>query len=244
MTGERMYPVLPCPDLDEALDFWAAVGFRQTFVQRRPYPCAVVERDDMAVHLSGIDGFDPATSVSSVVVVVPDAGALHASFAAGLRARYGRLPVSGAPRLLRPRRKQGTTTGFSLVDTGGCWVRFYGSTEDGGTDGGSDEDAAAGDGDVLRRAVEVAARQGDARGEEDVALGVLDRALARHPDVAGPSRVRALLYRGELLVRLGRPADAATALDQAGAVDLTPQEALEVQEERDHVAALVHEAGA
>jgi RNA polymerase sigma-70 factor (ECF subfamily) len=53
MTGERSYPVLPCPDLDEALEFYRALGFEVTFSQRRPYPCAVVAREDLHIQASG-----------------------------------------------------------------------------------------------------------------------------------------------------------------------------------------------
>jgi len=66
-----------------------------------------------------VDGFDPATSLGSVIVVVPDAEALYKTFAHGLRQAYGRLPSAGIPRILRPRRKQGTTAGFTVVDVGG-----------------------------------------------------------------------------------------------------------------------------
>lgn len=232
-----MYPVLTCPDLDDALDLYAALGFRRTFHQARPYPCAVVQRDDMAVHLSGVDGYDPAASVGSAIIVVPDAAALHASFAAGLRERYGRLPSAGVPRLLRPRRKQGTTTGFSVVDTGGNWLRFYGAADVADDAGHAERAEGAEDGTRatgLARALEVAARQGDARGDHAQALAVLDRALARHPDAAPVDRVRALLYRAELLVRAGDRAAARDAGREAAAVPLTDAERRELADDLAH----------
>ncbi|MFC8193195.1 hypothetical protein ACFUMH_16185 [Cellulomonas sp. NPDC057328] len=232
MTGERLYPVLTFPDLDEALDFYAALGFRTTYRQLRPYASGVVQRDDMAIHLSGVDGYDPAASLGSAIVVVPDAGALYASFAAGLRERYGRLPSAGVPRLLRPRRKQGTTTGFTVVDTGGNWLRFYGTADV------ADGDAEDGDGATrstgLARALEVAARQGDARGDEATALAVLERALVRHPDGAPEDRVRVLLYRAELLVRTGDPDAARAALDAATAVPLDAAQRAAVADDLAH----------
>ena len=167
----------------------------------------MVRREDVVVHLSGIAGFDPATSVSSVVVTVPDVEGWYSAFAAGLRQHYGRVPVSGVPRLLRIRRKQGTASGFSLVDTGGCWLRFYrtGATED---DPGR---RTVG----LARVLEVAARQGDARGDDAAALAVLDRGLERHPAASAEDRAEALRYRAELLVRLGRDDEVAAVLDAA-----------------------------
>ncbi len=132
IAGERMYPILPCRDLDEAIAFYEALGFERTYRQVRPNPHAVVARGDLAVHLAGIEGFDPEQSYASVIIVVPDPDALYASFAAGLRAAYGRLPVSGIPRMVRPRKRWGTVYGFSVVDVGGNWLRFsrIGDTEE------------------------------------------------------------------------------------------------------------------
>jgi hypothetical protein len=166
-----------------------------------------------------------------VIVTVPDAEALHAQFAAGLRERFGRVPAAGIPRMLRPRRKQGTAAGFTVVDVGGNWLRIYRAADV--ADGAEPEPSSSG----LARAVEVVARQGDARGDEAQALRVLDAGLTRHPDALPADRVRALAYRAELLVRLGRVvaargtlAEAACIADGAAAADLA------------HAARLVDEA--
>ena len=98
MAGERMYPILTVPDIDAAINFYEALGFRRTFRQLRPYPCAVVAYEDLVVHLSGVDGFDPSTSLGSVIVTVPEAEELYVVLAAGLRQAYG--PV--APHLSGP----------------------------------------------------------------------------------------------------------------------------------------------
>lgn len=216
VAGERTHPILTFPDLDEAIAFYEALGFRRTYRQLRPNPYAVVEFEDIIMHLSGVEGFDPTTSLGSVAVVVPDAEALYAAFAAGLRQAYGRLPSAGIPRILRPRRKQGTTAGFTVVDVGGNWLRVYraGDSEDDGPDRSRG----------LTRVVEVAARQGDSHGDDAVALEVLDRGLARHTDAPAVERARALLYRAELLTRLGRGDEAATALQSAQA-GLTEEDA-------------------
>jgi hypothetical protein len=61
MAGERTYAILPCPDLVEAVAFYAALGFVVTYQQQRPNPYAVVGLDDIVIHLAGVDGFDPET---------------------------------------------------------------------------------------------------------------------------------------------------------------------------------------
>jgi catechol 2,3-dioxygenase-like lactoylglutathione lyase family enzyme len=208
MTGERTYPVLPCADLDEALAFYTALGFTVTFEQHRPYACAVVELDDIAIHLYAMDGFDPATSYGSAIITVAEPGERHDAFKAGLRERYGKVPIKGIPRLLPPRRKAGTATGFSVVDVGGNWLRFYRP--------GSSEDDPAERRSGLLRVVDVAARQGDSRGDETQAIAVLDAGLARHPDAPPIEVFEALLYRAELTARTG--ADAAPDLATASAL--------------------------
>ena len=132
MAGERTYAILPCRTLDDVLPFYEALGFVVTFRQERPNPYLVVRREDLHLHFAAIDGFDPEHSYASVIVVVPDAEALYQDFAAGLRAAYGRVPTTKIPRLLRPRRKRGTVSGFSVVDPGGNWLRVsrQGDTED------------------------------------------------------------------------------------------------------------------
>ncbi len=188
VPGERTHPILPCADLDQALNFYNALGFAVTYQQRRPNPYAVVELDDMVIHLSGLDGFDAATSYASVIITVPQLEQLHESFKEGLRSSYGKVPIKGIPRLLQPRRKAGTPTGFSVVDVGGNWLRFFSTGAPG------DEIPRTG----LGRVIDVAARQGDARGDEARATAVLDAGLLRYPHAPAAERDEALAYRAEL----------------------------------------------
>jgi catechol 2,3-dioxygenase-like lactoylglutathione lyase family enzyme len=200
MAGERTYPILPCADLDDALTFYLALGFAVTYEQRRPNPHAVVELEEIAIHLSGIDGFDPASSYGSAIITVPDPEHLHAAFKAGLRDRFGKVPMKGIPRLLPPRRKAGTATGFTVVDPGGNWLRFYRTA--------AVEEEPADRRSGLGRAIDVAARQGDARGDEAQAIAVLDAGLIRHPDAPALELFEALLYRAELRGRIGQNPEA------------------------------------
>jgi len=127
MTGERTVPLLPCASIDEIEDFYTALGFDRTYRQLRPNPHVVMERDDIGLHFFGMPDFVPANSYGSCLVVVPDISALHSAFATGLRARYGKLPIAGIPRITRPRARKNAegVTGFSVVDPGGNWIRFY-----------------------------------------------------------------------------------------------------------------------
>lgn len=217
MANERMYPLLPCRDIDEAIAFYEALGFKRTYRQVRPNPYVVMAREDIHIHLFGMDGFNPADSYGSVIIVVPDPDALYHAFAAGLRTAYGKLPVSGIPRILRPRKRYGTVRGFSVVDVGGNWLRISkaGDTED---------DANAEKATGLAQIVLTAARLGDARGDEALALKTLEGGIARFSDAPALEMARALLYRAELAVRLKDAALADVSLERTRALALTEDE--------------------
>jgi catechol 2,3-dioxygenase-like lactoylglutathione lyase family enzyme len=234
MPKELMYPILPCRDIDEAIAFYEALGFRRTYRQVRPNPYAVVARGDLQVHLGGIPGFDPAQSYASVIVVVPDPDALYHAFADGLRRAYGRLPVSGIPRITRPRKRYGTVDGFTVVDVGGNWLRVSRA-------GDTEESAEHADGG-LPGVIEVSARLADAHGDVALALRTLESGLRRHSGASRQDRARALLYRAELAVRLGDVARARSSLDDADALGLTMDELALIEADRAHVSELVAEA--
>jgi hypothetical protein len=233
MAGERTYPILPCPDIDEAISFYEALGFRRTYRQLAPNPCAVVAREDIQIHLCGIPGFDPAGSYGSAIIVVPDVDAIYHSFAAGLRKVYGKLPVVGFPRMVRPRKKFGTVRGFSVVDVGGNWLRFYklGDKEEDG-----DESKATG---LLKR-LEVATRLGDAHGDEARALKALEDGLKQYPDAPPLDYAKVMLYRAELAVRLGNAELARSSLSAVLALKLKKKEKIEIAEEIAHAEELVN----
>jgi catechol 2,3-dioxygenase-like lactoylglutathione lyase family enzyme len=236
MANERTYPCLPCADLDSSIAFYETLGFRRTYRQSRPNPYAVVVLEDLHVHLFGMEGFNPQDSYGTVIVAVPDPDGLYRAFADKLRAAYGRLPVAGIPRILRPRKKYGTVTGFSVVDPGGNWLRIHklGDSED---EDPADQPAG------LAKLVEVAARLGDAHGDDRRALATLDAGLARHADAAPLDLVRAHLYRSELALRLDMPEQAATSLAAAESVPLAAADRDAVEQELAHVTELVRGVG-
>jgi hypothetical protein len=213
MANERTYSCLPFPNVDEAITFYEALGFTQTYRQVKPNPYAVVALEEIQIHLFGMPNFNPADSYGTVIVVVPDPDALYQQFAAGLRAAYGKLPVAGIPRLLRPRKKFGTVRGFSVVDVGGNWLRIskLGDTE---------EEAAAEKATGLAQVLLVATRLGDAHGDDAKALKTLETGLKRYPDAPPLDQAQALLYRAELAVRLNDQALAAASLAAVRALAL------------------------
>jgi hypothetical protein len=97
--------------------------------------------------------------------------------------------VAGIPRITRPRRKHGTSGGFTVEDPGGNWLRISSSGSAPEADGGG----------PFERVMLNAARQGDARGNEAAAIAVLEAGLTRHADATAVERVPVLVYLAELL---------------------------------------------
>jgi hypothetical protein len=212
VANDRTIPILPCQSLDDILPFYEALGFEAAFRQVRPNPYLCLNRGDLDLHFCEVAGFDPATSVASVILLVADVGALFDAFAAGLRGTYGKLPLSGIPRITRPRRKQGTTGGFTIVDPGGTWLRV--------TSAGEPDPAPS---SRLDRVLRNAARQADSHGDESTGVRVLETGLARHSDAPAVERVPALVYLAELLVRTGDRKRALSVLADVRGLDLTAE---------------------
>jgi catechol 2,3-dioxygenase-like lactoylglutathione lyase family enzyme len=225
-------PALPCRDLDETVSFYEALGFSQTYRQRRPNPYAAVRREAIEIHLFSVQGFDPEQSHGNVIVVVPDPDDLYLAFANGLRAAYGKLPSTGIPRILRPRKRSGTVRGFSVVDPGGNWLRVsrLGDTE---------EEAGEARPTGLARVIENAARLSDSKGDDSAAAGILDAGLARFVDAPTVERARALLFRAELAVRMDDAGGATAALAMTQALPLSDDERAEVADDIAHAEELV-----
>ena len=223
-------PLLPCPDLDEALEFYEHLGFQRTYRQIRPNPYGSVERSGIGIGLFGIDGFDPAESYASAILVVEDLDGWYRDFAAGFRYRYGKLRATGIPRILRPRKRQGELRGFTVVDTGGNWLRL--------SQLGDKEPATRATG--LAQVMENAARLGDSHGDVERALAVLTAGLDRYPGAPAIERARAHLYTAELAARLGDMPRAFSALDSARASDLSEIEEGEISGDLAHAEEIVN----
>jgi catechol 2,3-dioxygenase-like lactoylglutathione lyase family enzyme len=235
MANERTYPCLPCRDIDESIAFYESLGFKKTYRQLRPNPYAVVALEEIQIHLFGMEGFDPANSYGSVIVAVPNPDSLYHDFAAGLRKRYGKLPVAGIPRILQPRKKYGTVRGFSVVDPGGNWLRIYKLGE-------SEEKDSAEKAEGLAQIIYVAARLGDAHGDEALALKTLESGLARFRETAAAMDLaKAYLYRAELAVRTKDHELAQSSLTTAKSLELSDDEKAALIEEFAHVTELINQ---
>jgi hypothetical protein len=185
--------MLPCADIDQIAEFFMALGFKVTYRQTKPNPYVALEGHGFPLHYYGLEGHRAEESHSTCGVVVNDTEPLFEAFAAGLRANYGRLPVSGYPRITRPRPRKnaGGLSGFSLVDPAGNWIRIMrkGSAQ------------PEGETSRLRRSLLDAIVLADSHGDVAQAAKILQGAV-RRADREDPAMAEVLEFLDELRVRL------------------------------------------
>ncbi|MFG1778163.1 VOC family protein [Micromonospora sp. NPDC049048] len=220
MANEVTVPLLPCASIDDIAAFYEVLGFRTTYKQRKPNPYVALQREDLNLHFFEIAGFDPEQSYGSCLVLTSDIEGLHRAFAAGMRAAYGKVLVSGTPRMTRPRARKNYDGlgGFSVIDPGGNWIRVVRHAS------APAEPATAPEG-RLARALANAVVQADSRGDVRQAVRILDGALT-HPraDDDPVTQVEVLIYRAELAMVLHDPETATDMLARAERVVLGEDE--------------------
>ena len=192
----QVIPMLPCSDIDEIVAFYEPLGFVVTYRQTRPSPYVVVEGYGYPVHYYGLDGHRPEESHSTCGILVADTGALFESLAAGLRAVYGKLPMSGYPRITRPRPRKNADgqTGFSLIDPAGNWIRIFRA-------GPIEQTDAEAEPSPLRESFLNAIVLADSKGDPAQAAKIL-RGAIRRADLADPALPEAREFLDELEERL------------------------------------------
>jgi catechol 2,3-dioxygenase-like lactoylglutathione lyase family enzyme len=200
VANELTVPALPCRSIDEVEAFYTALGFTRTYRQVRPNPYLALRWEDAELHFFGMPPeFNPEDSYGTCLVFVPDIGSTFDAFAEGMRDVYGKLLVSGIPRMTRPRKRRnaGGLTGFTIVDPGGNWIRFSvreSKDLDENAAWKQQEPAAS----KLAAALQNAVVMGDSHGDHRQAAKILDGALARAQDPPKVDLVEALLYRAEI----------------------------------------------
>jgi catechol 2,3-dioxygenase-like lactoylglutathione lyase family enzyme len=188
----------------------------------RTYPCLPCRELDESIAFYETLGFKRTyrqVRPNPYAVVVLDDIQIHLFGMEGFNPAesYGKLPVAGIPRITRPRKKYGTVRGFSVVDPGGNWLRIYKL-------GDSEDEASAEKAEGLAQIIDVAARLGDAHGDETLALKTLESGLTRHKNAAAVELAKAHLYRVELAVRTKDYELARSSLTAANSLELTDED--------------------
>jgi hypothetical protein len=217
MTNEVTVPLLPCASIDDIETFYGVLGFSTTYKQRKPYPCVGLKREDLNLQFFELAGFDPEQSYGSCLVLTSDIAELHRAFAAGMRAAYGKVLVSGMPRMTRPRPRKNAdgVGGFSIIDPGGNWIRVFQNAA------GPPPPAPPTSDGRLAKALANATVLADSKGDARQAARILDSALARpRADDDPVTQVEVLVYRAELAMVLDDPETATDMLTRAEQIAL------------------------
>jgi catechol 2,3-dioxygenase-like lactoylglutathione lyase family enzyme len=217
----RMIVMLPCPDIEEMAEFWTALGLSVTYRQLRPNPYVALRRGGIDLHYFGMPGVAPEDSYSTCMILVPETAELYDLFTAGLRARSGKVPLTGVPRITRPRKRANNAglSGFSVIDPAGNWVRVSRLPDAEHQPRTVDErvEWVSEGGGRLAAALENAVVMADSHGDVPQALRILGGAVGKHN--GPPSELaRALAFLAELQVRTGQPDQAQQTLERLTAL--------------------------
>ncbi|WP_235619135.1 glyoxalase [Embleya scabrispora] len=122
-ANETTVPMMPCVAVEETAEFFQVLGFRVTYKQTKPYVYLSLEWSGLELHFrKPPKGLDPAEENSGGCLVWVDAVApYHDAFTRALRAAYGKVPLTGRPRITRFRPG---ASRFTLIDPSGNQIAF------------------------------------------------------------------------------------------------------------------------
>lgn len=217
--SEKTIPLLPCQTIQPVVDFYTALGFEVTFVQKSPNPFAVVERGDIGLQFFGMKKYEPRESYSTCYVLTDDVDGLYEAFRSGLKAAFGRIPSRGIPRIGPLKDMSYGVRQFLMTDPGGNCIRVGQPTSE-------DLHHRPAPKETFERALHQATLFADSKEDLMGAAKIIDRVLGLQED-EHPTPVqllRLLVLRGDVARRLGEETTAASALKKAAAIQLTTEE--------------------
>ncbi|MET8681619.1 VOC family protein [Streptomyces sp. NPDC004647] len=216
--SEKTIPILPCRTIQPVLDFYTALGFDATFQQTSPNPYAAVERGGIQLQFFGMKHYEPVESYSTCYIRTDDVDALHEVFRAGLKARYGRVPTRGLPRIGPLKDTSHGMRQFLMTDPGGNCIRI-------GQQMSEDLHHRPAPKEAFTRALHHASLFADSKDDPAGAAKILDRVLRREDKRPTPVQLlRLLVLRADVAGRLGDEETATAALAKAAEVQLTAEE--------------------
>ena len=227
MPKQITIPALPCASITETLDFYVALGFEVTYQTERPSTYACVKYEDIELHFFTMKGYEPANSYTTCLVLVDDANALHQIFKTHLKAHYGKVAVTGIPRLTRPNNNNASGDyRFNVVDPGGNWIRFIERDSDKKVDESPKREATK-----LSRATKAAILLLDAKGDFERVATMLDKALSDDETANSVlDLAQAKVLRAEAALNLNDSLLASKLLREVSELSLTESERLELSD--------------
>ncbi|PRH77135.1 glyoxalase/bleomycin resistance/extradiol dioxygenase family protein [Streptomyces solincola] len=223
---DKTIPLLPCHEIQPVVDFYTALGFETTCLQKAPYAYAVVRRGPVELQFFAMKGYEPSQSYSGCYVLTDDVNGLHSVFRAGLKAAYGRIPSRGLPRIGPLKDMSYGVRQFLMTDPGGNSIRVGQPISD-------DPSMRPVPKEPFARALHLADLFADSKEDLAGAARLIDRVLppehGHAPPPGGPAptpvqHVRLLVLRADLAARLGDAPLAAELAARAAALPLGGQD--------------------
>lgn len=230
-------PVLPCASLPDTLRFYRLLGFEVTHEQTRPNVYAATRFLGAHLHFAGPDRSGSGAGAGTCLLILPEVQALHRTFSQRLREAYGKLPLSGSPRISRMRPGQSR---FTLVDVSGNSLVFI---EANARDDYDEGDAPA-PRTSIERALRMAARLRDFKNDDAAAARVLEVALAKNPGAGRVERARALAARAEISLAVGDVERASALRAELEGLELSAAERVAARRELQALEAIEAEGSA
>jgi hypothetical protein len=215
---EKTIPLLPCRTIQPVVDFYTALGFETTFLQKSPYAYAVVERGAIQLQFYGMKQYEPTESHSGCYVLTDDVDTLYAAFRAGLKAAYGRIPTRGLPRIGPLKDMSYGVRQFLMTDPGGNSIRVGQPISD-------DPSLRPVPQGTFARALHLADLFVDSKQDLPGAAKIIDKALDRTDErPTAEQELRLLVLRADVAQRLDDAELAERLLARAAALGLTAAE--------------------
>ncbi|MEV6319995.1 glyoxalase [Nocardia sp. NPDC051787] len=222
--SDTAVPQLWTGDLAGTLDFYTTLGYTVTHEQTHPYVYGAVENDGCALHFVTAPNGDIPAERSGCLVMVDDVASRHQAFTTALRARYGKVPAKGLPRITRFRPGQSR---FTVVDPAGNQVIYIQRDEPMKLEYGGSK-ALNG----LAKVLDNARILRDFKNDDKAAFRVLEVGLGRFRLEAPRLDVaRALAALTELAVATGEPDRTAQFRAELRAMELSDAERAAVADE-------------
>ena len=225
-----MVPVLHCVSVDDTVDFFTALGFETTYLQRKPYVYLAFQWGGVEVHYGAApEGIDPALEATGgCLVMVDDVARYHAALVDAMRAVFGKVLGTGLPRITRYRPG---ATRFTLMDPSGNSIIFIQRDEPELEYGGSKQL------DGLARAIDNARLLREFKLDDEQAYRALKSAVRRlAADAPAYDQALAYAHLAELAESLDEPCEPWAA--QLRAVTLNDVERARLMSELAHVSAM------
>ncbi|MEV7105566.1 glyoxalase [Streptomyces atroolivaceus] len=223
---ETAVPLLPCSTVQETLEFFQALGFEVTYQQTKPYLYLALRRNGFDVHFGKPPkGHDPSREDGGGCLVIVDTVApYHAAFTRAMRAAYGKVLVTGRPRITRFRPGQSR---FTLIDPSGNSLIFIQRDEPAELEYGGSKSLHG-----LAKALDNARILREFKNDDRAAFRAVKSGLRRHgPEAPAIDRALALAALIELSTALDERDGIDDWIQELETIPLTAAERLRVKSE-------------